>query len=210
MADQDVPRGLLWMFRRPASDADPGSATLDPSGSLYTLFKNSQNPFFRRAIVPDPEAKGRSSGELAKLVQFLGDRTGYQAGPVNRADPYRRRQLQHEPPPPTHNPQFQEPIRLSGEVQRLPPLVDTFFQSILTRLRENPQAFDDVVQELVALLQQHGITLRIYAAYQALQDWDDLMATLDEIAKFPSAETFDLFCSALLAYHDLVYGADPA
>jgi hypothetical protein len=32
------------------------------------------------------------------------------------------------------------------------------------------------------------------------------LETLDEIARFPSVETFDLFCSALFVYHDLVYG----
>lgn len=79
----------------------------------------------------------------------------------------------------------------------------------LSRLRADPQSFGTVVQELTALFQEHGITLRIYEAYHALEDWDDLMETLEEIARYPSVETFDLFCSALLAYHDLVYGPDP-
>jgi hypothetical protein len=175
---------------------------------LYTLFKNTRNPFLRRAVAPGPAAGDRSAHELARLVQFLGDRQSYAAAPVNRADPYRRRQLQHPAPAPTLNPRFQEPGKLPADPQRITPLVADFFQSFLSRLRADPQAFDGVVQDLAALLQEHGITLRIHAAYQSLEDWEDLMATLEEIAKFPSAETFDLFCSALLAYHDLVYGPE--
>jgi len=207
MADPDASRGLLWMFRRAPAEGESGGATLDPSGSLYTLFKNTRNPFLKRAIAPAPAAGGRSAGELARLVRFLGDRKHYEAAPANRDEPYRRRQLRHPPLPPARNPRFQEPARLPGDVQRLPPLVDGFFQSIMQRLRADPQSFDDTVQNVAALLREHGITLRIYSAYQALQDWDDLMDTLEEIARYPSVDTFDLFCSALLAYHDLVYGA---
>jgi hypothetical protein len=210
MADQDPSsRGLLWMFRRAPADGEAGSASLDPSGSLYTLFKNTRNPFLKRAIAPGPQATGRSAGELALLVRFLGDGQPYVAAPLNRADPYRRRQLRHAAPPPVRNPRFQEPAGLPGEAQRLPLLVDDFFRSVLDRLRADPQSFDDAVQDLAARLQEHGITLRIYAAYQSLEDWDDLIETLGEIARFPSVETFDLFCGALLAYHDLVYGPGP-
>jgi hypothetical protein len=207
MADQDPSsRGLLWMFRHAPADGESGSASLDSAGSLYTLFKNTRNPFLKRAIAPGPQAKVRSGGELAQLVQFLGEGQPYLAAPANQADPYRRRQLRHAAPPAARNPQFQEPVRLQGEAQRLPPLVDDFFRFILDRLRADPQSFDSVVQDLAARLKNHGITLRIYSAYQALEDWDDLLETLHEIARFPSVETFDLFCSALFVYHDLVYG----
>ena len=210
MAEQDFPRGLLWMFRRGAADGDMGGAGLDPSGSLYTLFRNTQNPFLRRAVTPSPRPSGRSSGELSRLVQFFGDQKRYQAGPANRGEPYRRRALKHPAPAPTHAPSYAEPARLLGDTQHLPLLVDEFFRATLDRLRADPQDFAAVVQELVELFRQHGITLRIYEAYHALQDWNDLMDTLAEIAQYPSVETFDLFCSALLAYHDLAYGPDPA
>jgi hypothetical protein len=31
------------------------------------------------------------------------------------------------------------------------------------------------------------------------------METLTEIGRYPAPETFDLFCSALFAYHDLAF-----
>ena len=143
------------------------------------------------------------------LVRFLGEGQPYVAAPVNRADPYSRRQLRHGAPPPARNPQYQEPARLAGDAQGLPTFVDDFFRFVLDRLRADPQFFDRVVRDLAARLQEHGIALRIYSAYQSFEDWNDLMATLDEISRYPSVETFDLFCSALLAYHDLVYGPGP-
>jgi hypothetical protein len=212
MADQDSSRGLLWMFRRTAPDGD---AALDPSGSLYTLFKNSRNPFLQRAIVPGPRplggpdtpGGGRSTGELSRLVKFFAGSKSYQVAPGNRAEPFQRRQLRHPPPVPGHDPRYLDPTRLQGDPQQLPFLVDEFFSSTRARLRAEPRSFDTVIQELTALFREHSITLRVYEAYHALEDWDDLMETLEEIARYPSVETFDLFCSALLAYHDLVHGA---
>jgi len=210
MADQEAHRGLLWMFRRGAPEGEAGGAALDPSGSLYTLFKNTQNPFLKRAITPSPRPGTRTPGELTRLVQFFGEQKSYHAGPANRAEPFRRRKLKHPAPPTARQTRYLEATRMPGDVQKLPFLVDDFFRSILDRLRADPQSFATVVQELVALFREHGITLRIYEAYHALEDWDDLLETLAEIARYPSVETFDLFCSALLAYHDLVYGTEPA
>ena len=46
--------------------------------------------------------------------------------------------------------------------------------------------------------------VRVPEAFRAMEDWDQLMDTLDEISRYPAPETFDLFCGALLAYHELV------
>jgi hypothetical protein len=183
---------------------------------LYSLFKNSRNPFRKRAIAPGPRplegpaatGASRSTGELTRLVKFFADAKRYQVAPGNRAEPFQRRQLKHPPPVPARDPRYLEPRRLRGDPQQLPFLVDEFFDSTLARLRAEPRSFDTVIQELTALFREHGITLRVYEAYHALEDWDDLMETLEEIARYPSVETFDLFCSALLAYHDLVHGTE--
>lgn len=210
MADQEPSRGLLWMFRRKTPDGD---AALDPSRSLYTLFKNSRNPFLQRAVAPARRPAGsagqpvaRSAGELSRLVKFLAHPKQYRVAPLNQAEPFQRRQLKHPPTASGRDPRYLDAGRLPGDPQRLPFLVDGFFDSTLARLRGDPQEFEAVVRELTALFREHGITLRVYEAYHALQDWNDLMDTLEEIARYPSVETFDLFCSALLAYHDLVHG----
>ena len=71
-------------------------------------------------------------------------------------------------------------------------------------MQADPNDFFTVIDELTRLFRNNNIRIKIYEAYRELQDWDDLMDTLTEIAHYPSLETFDLFCSALLAYHDLV------
>lgn len=130
MADQDSHRGLLWMFRRTSPEGETGGAALDPSGSLYTLFKNTQNPYLKRAITPSPRPAGRTEGELSRLVQFFGDQKRYQVAPSNRAEPFQRRQLKHPPPAPSRQPRYLEPARLPGDARQLPFLVDEFFSSV--------------------------------------------------------------------------------
>jgi hypothetical protein len=203
MAADDHGDGLLWMFRR--SGAGRGSAEADPDNAIYRLFKNTRNPFVQRAIAPGPVKAKRTSQELAGLAGMLESQRIYRVGPQGEAAPFRRRALKHPPPEPSREPRYLEPARLTGDLGRLPFLVDGFFQGVLARLREDPNSFFTVIQELTALLRANNVRIRLYEAYREFQDWDDLMDTLAEISRYPSLETFDLFCSALLVYHDLVH-----
>jgi hypothetical protein len=206
MSAQDDKRGVLWMFeRRPRDGAErPGNGLADPDADLYRMFKNTRNPFLQRAIVPTAPRTERSERELSTLAGMLATGQPYHVGPANRAQPFQRRQLKHAPPPPAADTRYQEPGRLTANLGRLPLLVDEFFQNVLTRLAEDPDEFFAIVQELIARFRENEIRIRIYDAYHTLQDWDDLLDTLKEIARYPSQQTFDLFCSALFAYHDLV------
>jgi hypothetical protein len=210
MSDQESQRGLLWRFQRTTGGQPArGAADVDPATAIYRLFANTHNPFVQRAIAPRPERADRSEGELADLSRMLSSQRLYHVGPSNENKPFRRRQLAHPKPPPVRAPRYLEPDRLSGRPGRLPLLVDEFFQDVLARLRADPESFYTVVNDLTALFRANHIRIKIYEAYHGLQDWDDLMATLTEIAHYPSLETFDLFCSALLAYYDLVYPPQP-
>lgn len=202
MAADDHGHGLLWMFRR--SGAGLGSAEADPDNAIYRLFKNTRNPFVQRAIAPRPVKTERTPQELASLAGMLRTQRIYRVGPGGDTTPFRRRDLKHPPPGPAREPRYMEPARLTGDLRRLPFWIDDFFQSVLARLREDPSSFFAVIQELTELLRANNVRIRVYEAYRELQDWDDLMDTLTEIARYPSLETFDLFCSALLAYYDLV------
>jgi hypothetical protein len=202
MAADDRSQGLLWMFRRPVQGR--GTAEIDPANAIYRLFKNTQNPFVQRAIAPQPEKADRTEGEVSDLARMLASQHIYGVGPANREAPYRRRQLKHPEPPPTTEPRYLDPAQLSGNQAKLPFLIDDFFQGVLSRLEADPNAFFTVIADLTELLRANNVRIKIYEAYLELQDWDDLMGTLTEIARYPSLETFDLFCSALLAYHDLV------
>lgn len=97
---------------------------------------------------------------------------------------------------------------MPGDKYRTPWAVDDFFRSILERLRANPAEFAPAVEELMRLFKEHKVQPRLYQAYYTLESWDDLMATLEEIARYPAVETFDLFCGALLAYYDMAFPAD--
>ncbi len=203
MATQDHAQGLLWMFRR--SPSVQGTAEADPANAIYRLFKNTRNPFVQRAIAPRPEKADRSERELADLSRMLSAERLYHVGPANQAVPFQRRQLKHPEPPPSRDPRYLEPAHMVGHAARLPFQIDDFFQAVLARLRADPNEFFTVIDELTELFRTNNIRIKVYEAYHELQDWNDLLDTLAEIAHYPSLETFDLFCSALLAYHDLVH-----
>ena len=93
---------------------------------------------------------------------------------------------------------------LPGDPARLPGLIDRFFQSVLERLRNNPDSFFGVIDELTELFHEHRVKVRISEAFRNLEDWNDLLDALDELSRYPAPETFDLFCSALFAYDELV------
>lgn len=202
MATDDRSQGLLWMFRRSA--AGQGTPEVDPANAIYRLFKNTQNPFVQRAIAPQPVKTDRSEEELADLSRMLATQHTYGVGPANQAAPFKRRQLHHPAPPPTREQRYLDPAKLPANQGRLPFLIDDFFQGVLARLTADPNAFYTVIADLTELLRANNVRIKVYEAYQELQDWDDLLDTLTEIAHYPSLETFDLFCSALLAYYDLV------
>lgn len=65
--------------------------------------------------------------------------------------------------------------------------------------------FEAVVNELLGMLRENNVNIRLYEAYYSFRDWEQLMETLEEIGQYPAPETFDLFCSALLTYYELVY-----
>ena len=205
MSEEQDKHGLPWLLRRGRVEPHVPGPDLDPAGAVYRLFKNTRNPFVRRVLAPAPSRLTRSSSDLQQLFRFFREDLGYEVSPSNAASATTRRSLQHPAPTPPARPQFQTPRTAVGDVTRLPWMVDEFFADILRRLRADPGEFEAIVADLVELLGDHGIRFRRYEAYSTLADWDDLMDTLTEIARYPAVETFDLFCSALLVYHDLVH-----
>ena len=205
MSERKDAKDLLWMFRHQPRSGQPGEVDFDPVDAIYILQKNTHNPYLKRAIAPEKGELDRTQAELSKLATVLTNETGYDIGPVNRNPPFAKREMKHPAPAPSTHPAYQNTEKLSGDNQKLPWLVNEFFTSILERLRKNPRNFDQVVLELLTLFHQKNVRIKIYDAYSVFEDWDDLMATLEEIRQYPSAETFDLFCSALFAYYDLVY-----
>ena len=205
MSEKDDTKDLLWMFRRQPPEKPPKAVDFDPVDAIYHLQKNTHNPYLKRAIAPEKGKLERSPAELSRLVNVLGSNGAYEIAPTNRNTPYAKRKLEHPPPPPSAKPTYQGTEKLSGDLQKLPWHINDFFRTILDRLRANPREFDDVVHDLLLLFKEENIRIKIYDAYSSFVDWDDLLDTLEEISQYPSPETFDLFCSALFAYYDLVY-----
>lgn len=208
MGDRQKNHGLLWMFRYDATGAKPREVAFDPSDPIYHLYKQTRNPYLVRAIAPGSRKLERTPEELHRLFRFFRKHNQYRMAPSNAESSYERRTLHHPPAPPTIQPKYLTPQRLGGDFARLPWMVNVFFQAVLTRLKNDPGVFKALVEELMAKFQEDQIRIKIYDAYQTFNDWNDLMDTMEEISRYPSPETFDLFCSALFAYYDLAYPAE--
>ena len=196
------------MFRQ-VQTPPPREVAFDPSDAIYHLYRQTRNPYLERALAPAARKLERSRADLQRLFRFFGQHGHYALEPGQAEAPYQRRNLPHAPPPPGRA-AYVGPDQLPGDLRRLPWMVELFFEAILMRLREHPGEFKTVVEELLQEFQEDGLRIKIYEAYQTFQDWDDLMRTLEEIARFPAPDTFDLFCSALFAYYELAYPAGTA
>lgn len=204
--DQNHAQGLLWMFRQ-VSGPQPREVAFDPSDAIYHLYRQTRNPYLERAIAPAARKLDRSQADLQRLFRFVERHSRYSVAPANAGAPFHRRGLAHPAPPPSTDARYVGPDRLPGNLHRLPWMVDLFFRAVLHRLQERPGSFRQVVEELLQQFREDGIRIKVYDAYRTFEDWDDLMRTLEEIARYPAPETFDLFCSALFAYYDLAFPA---
>ncbi|MCZ6556257.1 MAG: hypothetical protein O7A69_00595 [SAR324 cluster bacterium] len=205
MAENKELEKLLWMFRQHSPDTRPVDVRLDPVDAIYHLRKNTRNPYLQRAIAPETRKREKSAPDAKGGVRKPAGLAAYEVAPRNQDTPFLRRSLNHPQPPATARREFQEPGKLNGDSDKLPWMIHEFYQSILTRLRENPKNFDAVVEELLDLFHENSIKIKLYEAYYTFQNWDQMMDTLEEVSQYPSPETFDLFCSALLTYYELVY-----
>ena len=205
MTDHDKFQGTLWIFRNHATNPTIKEVEFDSQDAIYHLYRHTHNPFLKRAIAPSPKKLFRDEKDLAALFRFFEHLPHYQVAPTNLDDPHQLRQVHHPPPPPVLKPHFVQPPDLPGNLYRLPWMVDVFFQAILARLRRSPKEFREVVEELMARFQEDRVRIKLYESYRLLKNWWDFMETLEEISRYPSPETFDLFCSALFVYYQLVY-----
>lgn len=197
------------MFRH-AQGPQPREVAFDPNDAIYHLYRQTRNPYLERALAPSARKLERSPGDLQRLFRFFGRHGPYQVAPENARVPFGRRGLEHPSPPPSAAAHYVGPERLPGDLRRLPWMVHVFFRAVLQRLHEQPSEFKRVVEELLEQFQEDGIRIKVYEVYQTFEDWDDLMRTLEEIARYPAPDTFDLFCSALFAYYELAYPPDGA
>ena len=210
MSNQDKKTGgLLWMFRIDAKGARLEEVEFDPSDPIYHLHKHTRNPFLERTIAPTATKLKRSPDDLRNLFRFVEGYDGYRVAPSNDEPPFKRRTLKHPPPPPAPHPAYLTTDQLSADIIRLPWMVEVFFDAVMSRLRSQPNQFRKMVEELMEQLQEEKINIKIYDSYRTFTDWKDFMRTLEEIVHYPSPETFDLFCSALLAYYDLAFPPSP-
>ena len=193
------------MFAYSSDGAAPREVAFGPNDAIYHLYRQTRNPYLERAIAPAAKKLERSKEDLHKLFRLIRTHQQYGISPVNTRLPYHKRDLSHPAPPKSIRPKFLAPEKMSGDILRLPWMIEVFFNSVLSRLEKNPGHFKDVVEELMQQFQQDRVRIKIYDAYRTFANWDNLMRTLQEIAKYPAPETFDLFCSALFAYYDLAF-----
>ena len=209
MADAKEPRegtsDPLWMFRIDAKSPSPREVSLEPRDEIYKLYRQTENPFLRRAISPGAKKLKRTPEDLQRLLEFFQMGKFYHIRPAHVGDPMRRRSLEHPAPIASPGAGYVGPRDLQANPKSLPWMVHLFFEAVTERLRYNPASFKQVVDELLAQFQADGIRIKLYEAYRTFRGWDDLLHTLEEIQRYPAPETFDLFCSALFSYYRLLY-----
>lgn len=193
------------MFTHQVNDPSPREVAFDPSDEIYHLSRQTRNPYLERTIAPAARKLDRSPEDLHKLFRLLEGREVYRVAPSNTGEPYRRRDLHHPPPPPSIRPGYVKSESLTGDLVRLPWMIEVFFAAVLSRLKDRPGEFKAMVEELIEQFQHDRMRIKVYDAYRTFTGWRALMATLEEISRYPAPETFDLFCSALFAYYDLIY-----
>ncbi len=210
MTETDKNHGLLWMFTHQPVGKASKEVAFDPDDAIYHLYRQTKNPYLERTLAPSTRKLERSPEDLQKLFRLLRDHHSYEVSHANERAPHQRRKLSHPAPPKQVRPEYLASGKLSGDVLRLPWMIEVFFNSVLARLEANPGSFKRVVEELMQQFREDQVRIKIYDAYRSFRDWNHLMRTLREITRYPAPETFDLFCSALFAYYDLAYPPRPA
>ncbi len=186
---------------------------LSTSGETYQPAGKAKNPFLRRTVAKNPGKKSH-----VRLGQNKGGwLTNVQTDPAF----LRRASSSKQPSTPVTNKNTPAPNKtflqahvfealplpqhLVGNPRLLDLWIERFFTHVLQALRRDPWQFDAVVEALIQLLVHEKLTTPLHRIHLTLQNWDDLMATLLEISRYPAPETFPMFCSALLAYYVLVH-----
>ena len=101
MSEEDKDKELPWLYRLEPVSAAVGKPDIEPGDAVYRLFKNTRNPFLRRALAPSPQKLEPTATELQSLFRLLVEQRRYRLGPSNDEEPFQRRSLEHPPPPPT-------------------------------------------------------------------------------------------------------------
>ena len=175
---------------------------LSPSGETYLSLSQAENPYARRTVASSPPSK---LAQPARTAIWRHAQSAYapQVQPASRPG-----KKENSPPPKTKSHLLAAlplPERLEGNALLLPLWVERFFALVLQELRRDPWCFDALVEELMALLAREALQTPLHRSHLSLQSWEDLLSTLQEVSRYPAAETFTLFCSALLAYYALVH-----
>ena len=163
------------------------------AGERYQPYHNVRDPYLdRRLPSASQEQRALPVGENGSPYARQGVKHPF----------WRRSVAGSSPPSHPHATHFLDPTQLQGDAEHLSLRIHQFFGGVLDELRRDAGSFPRVVSELLALLSAHHIKVRRIEAYSRLRSWDALLATLEELARYPSMETFSLFCGAILAYHE--------
>ncbi len=169
----------------------------------YGVYRNRKNPFLGRTIAP-PHAESELNAEKAsQLFRKLEAEGAYGLGVVSTDSPHRKRKVASTAlgQPPRKPGKFPASSQLPGNPQRLSTRVQGFFQHTLRRLRESPEALPLIVNELVPLLQEQRIRVRIPEIFRQFYGFDPFLETLERIAEDAEVENFELFCAAIFGFY---------
>lgn len=166
----------------------------------YEVYQNINNPFEERDLLGNPKSSQKSSQQVQELFQYFAQQKSYHIAYSEESSPYSKRKISQPIQRITPKNNFLA-AKKQENVQKLPKLIQLFFKHVLQKLKEEPQHFAYIVNELVFLLQEYEIKIKIYDAYRTFTHWDQFIDTLEKISNDNEIENFELFCSAIFGFY---------
>ena len=166
----------------------------------YEVYQNTNNPFEERDLLGNPKSNQKSSQQVQELFQYFAQQKSYHIAYPEESSPYSKRKISQPIQRIVTKSNFPT-AKKQENVQKLPKLIQLFFKHVLQKLKEEPQHFAYIVNELVFLLQEYEIKIKIYDAYRTFSHWDQFIDTLEKISNDNEIENFELFCSAIFGFY---------
>lgn len=193
----------LIVSQNQKKDSNSKPLPYEAGKETYQRFENTKNPFEGRSLNTDTPQSKLPSQSLKNLLHVLRERQEYRVAPQAEDLPHYKRRVS-QPRYPHGNPKFAKSTTLHQDQNRLEGYIKYFFQETLNQLEENPYSLPWVVNELVSLLQEQGLRIKVYDAYQQFHHWIQFMETLKALSQDPEQENFELFCSALIGFYSQI------
>ncbi|MGK5093855.1 hypothetical protein WDW89_17810 [Deltaproteobacteria bacterium TL4] len=173
----------------------------DFDSDVYEVFSNVKNPFLSRILSPESEPAKLKAQQVRAFFQYLQKEPQYQLDFPTKNIPHRRRKIVENTLSPAPKKEYKATPLIKENKQNLRRFIQLFFKIIIQKLDEDPAQLAVIINEIVPLLLEQGLKIKIYDAYRQFPNWESFIATLHRISQDAEIENFELFCSALFGVY---------